>query len=105
MMRVKKFFKTYPIPILFVFISLLILRLGECDGQEQIKIQNHKTKKIVVIITEEFEPRGRAMCETANGVVYGDWMDVENAIVECKIMKVRFGKSNKFWIQYDKWPY
>ena len=73
------------------------------DKREQE--QNNQKKKIVIIITEEFEPRGRAICETANGVVYGDWMDVENAIVECKIMKVRFGKSNKFWIQYDKWPY
>ncbi|KKR53986.1 MAG: hypothetical protein UT90_C0003G0034 [Parcubacteria group bacterium GW2011_GWA1_40_21] len=105
MMKIKKFLKFYMASILFVFIPFLVLQSGKGAEQEQINTQSHKIKKIVVIITEEFEPRGRAICETANGVVYGDWMDVENAIVERKIMKVRFGKSNKFWIQYDKWPY
>jgi len=109
-MKMKEFLIFYLFLVFFIFSLFLVLHLklktnDKHDKQEQINVTRNYQKKITVINTEEFEPRGRAICETANGVVYGDWMDVENAIVERKIMKIRFGKSNNFWIQYDKWPY
>lgn len=69
-------------------------------------VQKNQSKKIVVITTEEFEPKGRTICKTVNGAIFSSWMSVEDAILGKIEMIERYRNDNcEIFIQYDKWPY
>lgn len=72
------------------------LKQEECPKKQEGKIA-------VIIFSEELEVKARLFRETSGGIIYSDWMSVEEVIESRKKMiEFGYGDEDSIKIEYDK---
>lgn len=112
-MGMKKFLIRYVIFVFVAVVLLLVFLVLTRVSASTDKIEERKEKIIYIgsrnnipVIVEKLIPKGRLLVFEINGVLFGDWMSIEDAIVEkLKMINYFNVREKNIHIQYDKWPY
>lgn len=104
-MKMKKFLVRYVVFVFSLIFLLMIMSVSSKgdDSWGKTNYTDDKDKGVKFTITEELKPKARIICKIDNGVAFGEWIGVEEALLERIKMRWRF-RIYEVYVQYDKWP-
>lgn len=87
--------------VLFFCIFVAVPPGSYLKTEECVKKQNRKIA--VITLSEELEVKARLYKETSGGIIYSEWMSVEEVMeIRKEMIEIGYGDENSIKIEYDR---